>query len=116
MHPLNCCKPLLMFYRKPTSKDRRRIAEAKKYYPGVVVIFNEKAYANTTSIVLHLKTMEGYIGCAVEVHDRQGDKVCRSSVWVKEGRKSVARAKTAPKKTCKNEETRRIQSVSAYKA
>jgi hypothetical protein len=29
--------------------DSRRRAERKKYHPGVIVIFNEKAYANTTN-------------------------------------------------------------------
>jgi len=45
------CKPLLMFYRKPTLKDRRRIVEMKKYHPSVIVIFNEKAYANTSNLI-----------------------------------------------------------------
>jgi hypothetical protein len=45
------CKPLLMFKGKPKSKDRRRIVEFRKYHPGVVVIFNEKAYANTSNLI-----------------------------------------------------------------
>ena len=45
------CKPLLLFHSKVTSKDRCRIAEMKKYHPGVVVIFNEKAYANTSNLI-----------------------------------------------------------------
>jgi hypothetical protein len=39
-----------MFKGKADSKDRRRLAEMKKYHPAVVVIFNEKAYANTSNL------------------------------------------------------------------
>jgi hypothetical protein len=45
-----CCKPLMMFKGKPKGDYRRR-AEAKKYHPSVVVIFNEKAYANTSNLI-----------------------------------------------------------------
>jgi hypothetical protein len=31
--------------------DNRRKVEQKKYYPGVVVIFNEKAWANTSNLL-----------------------------------------------------------------
>jgi len=40
-----------MFKGKPKSKDRCRRMEAERYHPGVVVIFNEKAYANTTNLI-----------------------------------------------------------------
>jgi len=46
-----CCKPLLMFKGKPRLGDSRRRAKRKQYYPGVVVIFNEKAYANTSNLI-----------------------------------------------------------------
>jgi hypothetical protein len=39
-----------MFYSKVKSKDRRRIVEMKKYYLSVIVIFKEKAYANTSNL------------------------------------------------------------------
>jgi hypothetical protein len=45
------CKPLLMFKGKPKVRDYRRKAEYKKYHPGVVVIFNDKAYANTSNLI-----------------------------------------------------------------
>jgi hypothetical protein len=39
-------KPLLIFKGKQKGDNRRKI-EQKEYHPGVVVIFNEKAWANT---------------------------------------------------------------------
>jgi hypothetical protein len=45
------CKLLLMFKGKLKSKDYRRRTEEKRYNPGVVVIFNEKAYANTLNLI-----------------------------------------------------------------
>jgi hypothetical protein len=45
------CKPLLMFKGKPGKGDARRRAEYKEYHPGVVVIFNEKAWANTSNLL-----------------------------------------------------------------
>jgi hypothetical protein len=44
-------KPLLMFHGQENSKDWRRGAEKKKYHTGVVVIFNPKAYANTSNLI-----------------------------------------------------------------
>ena len=40
-----------MFKERPKSKDYRRHVEAQRYNPGVVVIFNEKAYANTSNLI-----------------------------------------------------------------
>jgi hypothetical protein len=48
------CKPLLMFKGKAKG-DSRRKQERKKYHPGVVVIFNEKAYANTSNLIDWIK-------------------------------------------------------------
>ena len=45
------CKPLLIFKGKPGKGDSRRKAEYQKYHPGVVVIFNEKAWANTSNLL-----------------------------------------------------------------
>jgi hypothetical protein len=45
------CKPLLMFKGKPGKGDARRRAEYKKYHSGVVVIFNKKAWANTSNLL-----------------------------------------------------------------
>jgi hypothetical protein len=45
-----------MFKGKADSKDRRRLAEMKKYHPAVVVIFNEKAYANTSNLTTWVKS------------------------------------------------------------
>jgi hypothetical protein len=44
------CKPLLMFKGKPKG-DNRRKAEQKRYHPSVVVIFNKKAWANTSNLL-----------------------------------------------------------------
>jgi len=44
------CKPLLMFKGKPKG-DGRRKTERQKYHPGVVVIFNDKAWANTSNLL-----------------------------------------------------------------
>ena len=49
------CKPLLMFKGKPGKGDARRRAEYKKYHPSVVVIFNEKAWANTSNLLDQVK-------------------------------------------------------------
>ncbi len=45
------CKSLLIFKGKPGKGDSCRKAEKLKYYPGVVVIFNEKAWANTSNLL-----------------------------------------------------------------
>ncbi len=45
------CKPLLMFKGKPGKGDACRRVEYKKYHPSVVVIFNEKAWANTSNLL-----------------------------------------------------------------
>jgi hypothetical protein len=42
---------LMMFKGQEKKKDSRRRAEYKAYHPGVVVIFNEKAYANTSNFI-----------------------------------------------------------------
>jgi hypothetical protein len=44
------CKLLLMFKGKP-KRDGRRKTERQKYHPGVVVIFNNKAWANTSNLL-----------------------------------------------------------------
>lgn len=44
-------KPLLIFKGKTHSKDSCRRTEYKKYHSGVVVIFNEKAWANTSNLI-----------------------------------------------------------------
>jgi hypothetical protein len=49
------CEPLLMYRGIPTTKDKRRSAEYTKYHPGVVVIFNKKAYANTSNLITWVK-------------------------------------------------------------
>jgi hypothetical protein len=49
------CKPLLMFKGKEKGDSRRR-TEEKKYHPSVTVIFNEKAYANSTNLKSWIKT------------------------------------------------------------
>jgi hypothetical protein len=49
------CKPLIIFKGKETSKDHRRHAEALKYHPSVAVIFNPKAYANTSNLTSWVK-------------------------------------------------------------
>ena len=69
------CKPLLMFHGKPTSKDRRRIAEMKKYNPGVIVIFNEKAYANTSNLISWVKHQYS-VASAYPTHDREPRLLC----------------------------------------
>jgi hypothetical protein len=43
-------KPLLMFKGKPIG-DSRHHTETCKYHPGVAVIFDEKAYANTSNLI-----------------------------------------------------------------
>jgi len=40
-----------MFKGKPILNNYRWIVEKKKYHLSVVVIFNEKAYANTTNLI-----------------------------------------------------------------
>src|SRR6266516_386562 len=69
------CKPLLMFHGKPTSKDRRRTAEMKKYNPGVIVIFNEKAYANTSNLTSWVKHQYS-MASAYPTRDREPRLLC----------------------------------------
>jgi hypothetical protein len=45
------CKPLLMFKGKLGKGDACCCAEYKKYHLSVVVIFNEKAWANTSNLL-----------------------------------------------------------------
>jgi hypothetical protein len=40
-----------MFKGRLKSKDYRRRVEAQRYNPGVIVIFNEKAYTNTFNLI-----------------------------------------------------------------
>ena len=40
-----------MFKGRLKSKDYRRRVEAQRYNPGVIVIFNEKAYANISNLI-----------------------------------------------------------------
>ena len=44
-----------MFKEKPKSKDYRRRAEEKRYNPSVIIIFNEKVYANTSNLIDWIK-------------------------------------------------------------
>ena len=48
-------KPLLIFKGKPRKGDARRKAEYKKHHPGVAVIFNKKAWANTSNLLNQVK-------------------------------------------------------------
>ena len=48
------CKPLLIFHGKPKG-DSRRIAERRSYNTGVVVEFNEAAWANEENIIRWIK-------------------------------------------------------------
>jgi hypothetical protein len=40
-----------MFKGRPKSKDYRRYIKAQCYNPGIIIIFNEKAYANTFNLI-----------------------------------------------------------------
>jgi hypothetical protein len=40
-----------MFKGMPKSKDYRRRAEAQRYNPSVVVIFNKNIYANISNLI-----------------------------------------------------------------
>jgi hypothetical protein len=45
------CKVLIMFKGHPTKRSTHRQAEYKQYHKSVIVIFNEKAYANTSNLI-----------------------------------------------------------------
>ena len=49
-------KPLLMFKGKDRRETYARKEERRKYYPSVIVWFNEKAYANTSNLITYFKT------------------------------------------------------------
>ena len=49
------CKLLLIFKGKLKVKDYCCCAEYKQYHPSVVVIFNKKAYANTSNLINWVK-------------------------------------------------------------
>jgi ribonucleotide reductase alpha subunit len=59
-----------MFKGKTHSKDSRRRAEYKKYHPSVVVIFNEKAWANTSNLVDWVKNQYS-TASAYPLHDNE---------------------------------------------
>jgi hypothetical protein len=40
-----------MFKGKPKSKDYYYRVEEKRYNPGVIIIFNKKAYTNTLNLI-----------------------------------------------------------------
>jgi hypothetical protein len=40
-----------MFKGRLKSKDYRRHVEAQRYNPSVIIIFNEKAYANISNLI-----------------------------------------------------------------
>jgi hypothetical protein len=87
-----CCKPLIMFKGKPSSKDRRRFAEMKKYHPSVVVIFNDKAYANTLNFLQWIKGQ--YSGAtAFPLSDREPRLLCLDTFapYKNQGRKLPAK-------------------------
>jgi hypothetical protein len=44
-----------MFKRKPKSKDHRRHTEAQRYNPSIIIIFNEKVYANISNLINWVK-------------------------------------------------------------
>jgi len=44
-------KPLLIFKGKLRKGDSWRVIEYKKYHPDVVIVFNEKAWANTSNLL-----------------------------------------------------------------
>ena len=44
-----------MFKGKPKSKDYCRRVKEKRYNPSVIIIFNEKAYANTSNLIDWIK-------------------------------------------------------------
>lgn len=48
---VNRCKPLLIFKGKPGRGNKNRRLEMSKYHPGVKVIWNEKAYANSSNLI-----------------------------------------------------------------
>ena len=44
-----------MFKGKPKSKDYCRRVKEKRYNPSVIIIFNEKVYANTLNLINWVK-------------------------------------------------------------
>ena len=48
------CKPLLIF-KSGVKGDSYRQAKRKKYHPSVIVIFNKKAYTNTSNLINQVK-------------------------------------------------------------
>jgi hypothetical protein len=72
------CKPLLIYRGQTETKDYRRIEEMKKYHPGVVIIFNKKAWANTSNLTMWVKQL--YAGAtACSLFDREPRLLCLDS-------------------------------------
>jgi hypothetical protein len=95
-----------MFKGKPSSKDRRRPTEIKKYHPGIVVIFNNKAYANTSNFLSWIKGQ--YSGAtAFPLSNREPRLLCLDTFapYKNQGRKSpVKESKKAREKRCAKEQ------------
>jgi hypothetical protein len=106
------CKPLLMFKGKPTTKDRRRLAEIKKYHPGVVVIFNNKAYANTSNLISWVKGQYSS-ATAYPLSDREPRLLCLDAFapHKNKGRKEVTKesAKAKEKRLQEEAEQQRLR-------
>jgi hypothetical protein len=66
------CKPLLMYKGAEVKKkkDSRRRAKYKKYHPRVVVIFNEKAWANISNLIQWVKAQYS-IASAYPLYDNE---------------------------------------------
>ena len=60
----------MIFKNKSNSKDFRYYMEYKKYHPSVVIIFNEKAYANTSNFINWVKNQYSTVS-AYLLHDNE---------------------------------------------
>ena len=105
---INRCKPLLMFKGKPISTDRRRAAEMKKYHPGVKVIFNDKAYANTENLIEWVKSQYSHAS-AFSFRENEPRFLALDAFAPHRNKGAKRGGKESEKERLKREKTERLQ-------
>lgn len=101
------CKPLLMFKGKPNG-DNRRKAERKRYHPGVVVIFNEKAWANTSNLLDWVKNQYS-MASAYPLRDNEPRFLALDTFAPHINKGKKAKAKESPKEMAKRLAEEKLQ-------
>jgi hypothetical protein len=97
-----------MFKGKRGKRDSRRRAEYKEYHPGVVVIFNEKAYANTSNLIDWVKNQYS-TASAYRLRDNKPRFLPLDAFAPHKNKGQKAKAKESEKQKVKREEEEKLQ-------